>query len=123
MLDSVTLSTVRPLLSLIVDAIGKGNLKPLPGWRFWWTQNSATKGCPTGWNLHGQHDTGLYVWGHPYEIRSWTTSLPGLLHGFNGIQLKSDADIQQSRDSANTLLNEVSFGSHLVETIRRLDVA
>ena len=125
MLDTVTHTTVRSLLPAIAEAIGKGDMQPVTGWRFWWSTATATApGTSAGWKLQGTHEpTGLYVHGVPYELRGWSGSLPGILHGFNGVQLKNDAEIEAALLRVHHILGEVSDLPSQAETFRRLDIA
>ena len=128
MLDTVSLTTVRPLLPEVAAAIEKGDgLTVLPsGWSFSYTKSSGAQAHAkfTSSRLSGHHEpTGLYVHGVPGELRGWTASLPGVLHGLNGIQLKDDAEIPASFDRVNEILAEVSFPSRMPDTFRRVDVA
>ena len=123
MLDTVIRTTVRPLSPATAEDLSKG-LDARPGWKFWFSQKSLTPGAPSTWTLEGTHEaTGLYIHGMPYEIRGWRASLPRVLHGFNGTQLKSDNEIQQSFARVHSILNEISTGPSLTETFRRLDIA
>lgn len=125
MLDTVSCTTVRSLLPPIAEAIGKGDMQPVPGWRFWWSTASATApGSSAGWKLQGTHEpTGLFVHGVPYELRGWSGSLPGILHGFNGVQLKSDSERDAALLCVHQLLNKISDLPRQTDTYRRLDIA
>ena len=124
MLDTVSRTTVRSLLPPIADAIGKGDMQPVPGWRFWMTTGAAqAPGSSSECKLQGTHEpSGLYVYGTPTELRGWSGSLPGILHGFNGVQLKNDTERDAALLRVHHILNEVSDLPGQTETFRRLDI-
>ena len=124
MIDTVKRKTFRRIHPAVVAAIRKGFLNAIPGWKFKVTKVTPTHACPDGVKLEGYHEeTSLYVYGTTDTVLSWTVSLPGVLHGFNGVQLKSDAEIQQAFMDVESILNQISSPSLLSEPFRRLDIA
>ena len=125
MLDTISRRTSRHLLPHVVTAMSQGHLLTTPGWKFQITNNGTTMpGVPSTLKLTGNHEeTGLYIYGTTSTIEGWTVSLPGVLHGFNGNQLKTDKEIAQSLVDVNSILNQISLPPRLGEPVRRLDVA
>jgi hypothetical protein len=122
MLDTVTCTTARRLLPPVAAALTKSEFNLIPGWNF--ELHSGAADNHTGWTLIGTHNaSGIYVRGLPWEIRSWTASLPRVLHGFNGIQIKSDTEQAAAVQGVYSLLSEISEPTGLAETFRRVDIA
>ena len=125
MLDTISRRTSRHLLPHVSHAMSQGHLHSIPGWKFQITNNGTPMpGAPSSLKLTGHHEeTGLFIYGTTEEIQGWTVSLPGVHHGFNGMQLKSDKEIAQSLIDVNAILNQISQPSRIGEPVRRLDVA
>ena len=125
MIDTSGCTTARPLLPPIAEAIGKGDMPSVPGWRFWLsTAPNTSPGTSAGWKLQGTHEpTGLFVHGVPYELRGWSGSLPGILHGFNGVQLKDDDEKDAALLRVHEILGQIADLPRSAETYRRLDMA
>ena len=124
MLDTAKCKTFRMLLQHVAAAIRKGVMNTIPGWNFEVKNVTPTHGCHEGRKLQGHHkETGLYVWGTPDTILGWSVSLPGVLHGFNGNQLKSDDEIKQAFTDVESILSQISSPSVNSEPLLRLDTA
>ena len=125
MLDTTTWTTFRRLLPEINKAINDEDLAGLPsGWHFSEAKTSRPRSFCSKRKIILDHEpSGLHAHGEPGRIEGWSASLPHVLHGYNGIQLKDDAEIAASCARVHTLLDEISQPPEVAETLRRLDVA
>jgi hypothetical protein len=124
-LDTTDWTTCRRLLPEVDQAVREDNPSALPpGWSFRDGKTSRSGSFFSTRRITLDHEpTGLHAHGTPGRIEGWSVSLPRVLHGCNGIQLKDDIEISASRARVNALLGEISQPTEVSETLRRLDVA
>ena len=124
MLDTTNWTTFRRLLPEVDQAIREDNPSALPpNWSFREGKTSQSGSFFSRRRITLDHEpTGLHAHGTPGRLEGWSVSLPRVLHGCNGIQLKGNTEIASSILRVNDLLAEISHPNETAETLRRLDV-